>query len=248
MKIWISAGHSGREVGAVANGTNEEAEMRELCTKTVEDMKAKNYSVELVPTNLKLIDRIAWINKNVHPLDTVVDVHMNSSGNKNTSGSEYYYERKKAVEHRLCTHLIEQWARDVDLPNHGAKEDTQSGVGSLGIIMQTKPRVFLLETGYITNTLDLDKVRKRGVFALGNQVRLLLGVAPKEDIVEIPDWAKLSVEKMVARGWIKDWSDPNGLVTADRLAQVFENMKLVEKGKGPMTWARLAVVLDKLTK
>jgi hypothetical protein len=248
MKIWLSSGHSGGQVGAVANGTNEETEARNIVVAAVEKMKNEGFAVELVPTNLKLAARIEWINKNIHPTETVVDVHLNSSGNKNTSGCEYYYERKKAVEHRLCTQLIARWSKDVDLPNHGAKEDTQSGVGRLGIIMDTRPRVLLLETGYITNVLDLAQVRKRGVFGLTNQVRMLLGVVPKEDEIEIPAWAAKSVEKCIARGWIKDWSEPNGLVTPERLSHVFGNMKLVSKTEEPMTWARLAVVLDKLVK
>lgn len=248
MKIWISAGHSGGEVGAVANGTTEEAEMKSLCEKAVSDLKAQGIAVELVPTTLKLAPRIAWINANIHSSDTVIDFHMNSSPNKGRSGAEYYYERKKAAEHRLCTSLIAQWAKDVDIPNDGAKEDTASNPGSLGIIVRTKPRVFLLETGFITNPLDLEQVRKRGVFAIGNQVRMLLGLPVKTDTVEIPEWAQKAVDKAKARGWIQDWSDPNGHVTPERLSHVFANMKLIEKREEPMTWARLAVVLDKLVK
>lgn len=260
MKVYLSAGHSGGEVGAVANGTNEETECKRIVEEAIEIcQKAGFKTVYKVPTDLKLASRINWINTNIPVGDTlVIDVHMNSASAL-AKGAEYYFFRGNDYAQRTASNQLKQWCKDTGIASRGIFPDTDTRHGRLGIIADTKPFVLLLEMGFITNTDDLEKVRKKAARALANQAILFLNdrllsmgeeprlvPAPTAGDKVIPPEFVESVMKAKQKKIIEYWDNPNEEIELWRILASLHKLGFVKDPTGKLTLARWAKILDNM--
>lgn len=120
---------------------------------------------------------IEYINRNCAKFDLVIALHMNAAASESASGVECFYADIAPAKRRVqAAVLAETFAREVGLPNRGAKADSESARRALAILRDTNCPALLLEMGFVTNACDVDAVKKRGGDALIAAMAAVRGV------------------------------------------------------------------------
>jgi len=156
----INAGHHNNDSGAVYNGIVERDECKKVRDAVVPILIKRGYKVHSVPDDLTLTQSIDWANEKAPSLNDglAIDIHFNYLSNLSVGGTEAFHgtsETSKQIAATLSRHVAES----LDTRDRGAKPDTQSAVGSLAWIRQTKMWATLLEVCFITNAKDMAAIK-----------------------------------------------------------------------------------------
>lgn len=151
---------------------NEHHESEKLVTEVAKLLRQHNIETIVCPFTYNLKQKIAWERKVSNGIkDILISVHFNGFFNPEATGTEVFYfgGDTKSMEKALIMSSI--LSGTMVTKDRGAKPDTSSGYGRLGIIRDTKSWAFLFEMGFITNKEDMKKVRNVGVQALYEAVK-----------------------------------------------------------------------------
>lgn len=190
-RIFLSAGHGGREggaidPGAIAGGTTEAREMILTRDLVVTELRSRGFEVLAVPDDLSLTGTIAWINARGRSTDIALEIHADAFSNPSVRGASVFHiannDQRKGHAELLLLALLR---RVPQLPNRGARPDTATGVGSLAFCRQVVPPSLLMEIGFLTNPDDrfLIQNRRRDIAlgiadGLASWSRAVSGTAP----------------------------------------------------------------------
>jgi hypothetical protein len=173
-RIFISAAHGGKEAtgidpGSIAGGTTEAKEMIQLRDAIVPELRSREFEVLAVPDDLSATQTITWINSRARTGDVALEIHADSAASPSVRGAGIFYiannqERKKHADQML----LELLRRLPQIPNRGAKPDTETGLGSLTFCRQTSIPSMLMQSCFISNPEDRRLLQtRRKDFALG---------------------------------------------------------------------------------
>ncbi len=173
-RVFLSAGHGGlesgrRDPGTSAGGTTEAQEMILLRDLVVSELLARKIEVLSVPDDLSEAQTIEWINARGRAGDIALELHANAGSSSTVRGATAYYvgnnQERKDNTNRLLSALQQ---RVPQLPNRGAKPDTETGNGRLLFCRTVAIASALLEVGFLTNPDDRALIQnRRRDFALG---------------------------------------------------------------------------------
>ncbi|MBD1826927.1 N-acetylmuramoyl-L-alanine amidase [Microcoleus vaginatus GB1-A2] len=165
--IFVSAGHGGfegslRDPGAIAFGTTEAQELILTRDLLVAELQQRGIETFSVPDILSLVETIAWINNRCRPEDVAVELHADAFSNPQVRGASAFYigsnpKRKADADLILNGYL----RRCPEIPNRGAKADTEADVGSLAFCRGVSIPSLLIELGFLTNPDDLRIIQTR---------------------------------------------------------------------------------------
>lgn len=183
--IVVNAGHSDVDPGAVT--LKEADEAKAIRNAFVELMKSAGFTIHQVPDGLDLVKSIAWANTKAKALNDalLIDIHLNYSHDKKARGVEAYHGTS-AISKLIADTMAKKIAESLGMKNRGGKPDTQTAVGSLGWIRQTKAWATLVEVGFISSPEDMAILRspagyKAAAQGIANAIFELYGVdAPPE--------------------------------------------------------------------
>ena len=140
-KIIIDAGHWDdpktyhiEDPGAVAGKYTEQKlalEVRDELKKILKDRDVRYVDDSL---NLKFV--IQWIKDIINPADLAIAIHFDANRNKTIRGTTCYYATKGQKE--IAKIMSDSVSNRLGVPNRGAKHDSQTYVGSLGFLRNTK--------------------------------------------------------------------------------------------------------------
>lgn len=148
-KVFIDAGHGGKDPGAVANGVRESDINLSVALKVEQKLKAKNIDVMMsrntdVFVELKERARLA----NEYGAHVFVSIHHNAAGSSSARGIETYYHEDKP-EHKLFADKIQK------------ELISKTGANNRGVFSQdflvnreTTMTSALVEGGYVTNPYE----------------------------------------------------------------------------------------------
>ncbi|MCC3425739.1 MAG: N-acetylmuramoyl-L-alanine amidase [Microcoleus sp. PH2017_29_MFU_D_A] len=165
--IFVSAGHGGfegsvRDPGAIAFGTTESQELILTRDLLVPELRQRGIDTFSVPDTLSLIESIAWINSRSQPGDVAVEIHIDAFSNPQVRGASAFYigsnPRRKADADLILNGYLR---RCPQIPNRGARADTEAGVGSLAFCRRVNIPSLLIELGFLTNIDDLRTIQNR---------------------------------------------------------------------------------------
>ena len=201
-KICFIVGHGKSKSGGydpgATNGKFEEYKIVKEIAKHAQKHYNDNYSERADLMNyegdLYLQDRINRVNADTY--DFIAEIHMNAATDKTASGTECYYyhgsERGQKYADTICDYISA--ALDVPQRKNGTDADggdkvklNENGRDYFGIIRSTKPCAVLVETVFISNSVDLNKVKtaagqKKCGIAIAEAVAKCRGLKKKETI------------------------------------------------------------------
>ena len=127
----------------------------------------------VIAPELSLPELISWVNDELEPGDFLLSLHMNAGGG---TGTEVIYSAAapfdRAEQARGLSAIIASMLR---LPDRGAKKDSETPRGRLGILRQTKCPALLIELAFVDNRKDMARVEASGMAALAAGIRWLMG-------------------------------------------------------------------------
>jgi len=186
-RLYIEAGHGGDDPGAIAYDGSTEAsytvELRDLIKRRLDVMSIKHRkanglidpfrdavpaigSTMTDPDDVRLAATIRHINQRSTPGDLLLSIHFNFN-HPTATGLEAFVARWTLPANRVrAAALLDVCHSATGLRiRHGltgkVKDDTESAVGSLGILRNTIPQAILLEVCFLNKTdLDIYKEKK----------------------------------------------------------------------------------------
>ena len=145
--ICIDAGHGGSDPGAIANGMRESDITFEVSIILKGLLEQAGFNVILTRTeafiNPGINGRFQFAN--VNGADYFVSIHVNAGGG--TGAETFYYTGKN--DSAFARTVNDAYASTMGLRNRGLKHDTQTHVGSLGVLRHTTMPAILLELAFI---------------------------------------------------------------------------------------------------
>jgi hypothetical protein len=166
-RIFLSAGHGGREngivdQGGVAAGTTEAREMILTRDLILTELRSRGFEVLSVPDELSQLQTVDWINARSRLGDVALEIHADAFSNPSVRGSSVFHIANNAQRKQHAEVLLLALLRRVpQLPNRGAKPDTATGLGSLVFCRQVIPPSLLMEIGFLTNPDDRFLIQNR---------------------------------------------------------------------------------------
>lgn len=243
--LYLSIGHSGGEVGAVANGTTEFNECEKIGKIVVERLR-KEYKldVQLVDTTVKLVPRINLINSIAKKEDILIELHMDSAGATAEGCTMFYYMGDKKSEEMSNT-MLDIYSKFTNVRKRKVLGDTQNRHGRLAIVRDTKPRAFLIELGFLTSMSDFNKMRANSVEGLVQMCADIFGLEKDTPEEKVADWAEASFRKAEKKGFTRQF--PSEIVGTARLRKslIKAGMKIEDNGK-PVSYQELVVGFDRV--
>lgn len=162
MKIYIDAGHGGRDPGAVGNGMRESDIVLEVSRTLGNILTQAGVDVRYSRTDDSfpaISER--WGAANSWGADYFISIHANAGGG---TGAETFIAATKQGDRAFAQAVNDTLAAAMGLRNRGVKLDTQAAVGSLGVLRNTRMPALLIELAFIDSPAsnpDVNILRNR---------------------------------------------------------------------------------------
>jgi hypothetical protein len=173
-RIFISAGHGGKEAGgidpgSIAGGTTEAKEMILLRDLILTELRARGFEVLSVPDSLSARASIQWINSRARRNDVAVEIQADSAASPSVNGASVYYisnnEERKSNAEALLMGLLR---RVPQLNSRGVKPDTSTGMGRLIFTREVAIASLLMQVIFLSSPEDRNLLQnRRREFAVG---------------------------------------------------------------------------------
>jgi N-acetylmuramoyl-L-alanine amidase len=163
--LFVDLGHSTKFPGAF--GVKSEVLWNRSIWEHLRNLlDTSKWNVVLVPesygwsdltSNLNLIHRIQFINKNCKDGDWVLSIHGNAASNPNVRGVTTCYMGGSEYMRRKAIELSQVFSDVAGIPlwGSGAFDDRTSRYKRLGMVRDTRPPALLIEAGFVTNKSDM---------------------------------------------------------------------------------------------
>jgi N-acetylmuramoyl-L-alanine amidase len=159
--LFVDTGHSARFQGAIG-----EAERNgKLADVFCQYAQRIGWKIVRVPrdfptdktSNGNLVSRIKWINEHCVDGDWLLSIHTNASTSPRSSGVTTCYMAGSEYMRKMASSLSQRVAEESDmrLNGSGAFKDTAGRFGRIGMVRDTKPPALLIESGFVTNGVDM---------------------------------------------------------------------------------------------
>ncbi len=237
-KIFLSAGHSTSDPGALGNNTSEHLEVQKAVESAAIRFASTGVEMIVPPENLNLVQKIAWINAQATPEDFALEIHLDA-GSPTANGSSIWYEEGKNEEKSIAEYFASALSVRLGTKNRGAQPDTTNRHGRLGFVRDTICPAWLFECGFITNISDLSRFQQKGGNALyDSAVDLFLGGNPLLDPAKAwpfrdvfpAHFAFESIKKAKNKGILADHPEfrPNDAIARGEMMILFERLGLLD--------------------
>lgn len=167
-QIFISAGHGGKDPGAVANNTTERDEIAKLLEQVNQRLVLEDWNglaVHMVPEPSKVADAVKYINQHADKErgDMAIEYHLNSNKGTPGRGVETWYGWRE-----MALKVQEAAVKVLGTRDRGVKDGTH-----LYFNRATNVPSSLIELGFINNKDDLARVREHGASAIVETIKVL---------------------------------------------------------------------------
>lgn len=157
IKVWLDAGHGGKDPGACANGLKEKDITLAITLKIGKILERHGVKVCYSRTTdkyLSLTERAELSNKN--NADAFVSIHTNSFTNPSARGLEIWTSRGQTKGDILATYVGQELIKA--FPDVPFRKDMSDGdldkESNFTVLVKTKAPACLCELGFISNKED----------------------------------------------------------------------------------------------
>lgn len=194
VKVFIDAGHGGKDPGAVANGLREK-DLTLTITKRVGEILSKEYDDVIIEysrttdKDVSLSERTNAANKS--NADYFFSIHVNAGGG--TGYEDYVYNGKTSSKTETMREIIHTEVKRV-LEKYGIK-DRGMKKANFHVLRESKMPAMLVETLFIDNTNDA-KLLKNENFIEDISQAYVIGIAEALGLKKKPKPKQLETEKL----------------------------------------------------
>ena len=153
-KVFVDAGHGGKDSGAPGYGKNEAEINLEIAKKVEQKLKAKNIQVKMSRETddvfVELGERARLANN--YGADVFVSIHQNSADSTSASGIETYYHDKKEMYKPLASDIQTDIINQTGAKNRGVKSS------NLAVLRESNMPSALVENGFVSNRDEYNKL------------------------------------------------------------------------------------------
>lgn len=153
-KVFVDAGHGGKDSGAPGFGKDEAKINLEIAKKVEQKLKAKNIQVKMSRESddvfVPLGERAQLANN--YGADVFVSIHQNSAESSSASGIETYYHNKKEMYKPLASDIQSDIIKQTGAKNRGVKS------ANLAVLRESNMPSALVENGFVTNRDEYNKL------------------------------------------------------------------------------------------
>jgi N-acetylmuramoyl-L-alanine amidase/predicted nucleic acid-binding Zn-ribbon protein len=207
--IAISAGHGGKDPGAVFGGFKEKDETVVIAKKIVANLKAQNINAEYIDRDqiIKdsgdsdlLVKKINFVNKTYKDTDWVIDIHRDSasglgSEQANKQMGVYFYGGDSNSQ-AIAEEMVKTFKDNGAFRTSWARPDTVSRFGRLGWIRDTKPVAHLIECGFMQGEHTPERINWYAELATEAIYRAFTGNDYNPKPIEEPETTPVSIEEL----------------------------------------------------
>ena len=148
MKIFLNAGHGGKDPGAISKNGNKEADItKKVCSLLAYELIKNGYNIEFYQQEKSVTD-ISEV-ENTSNSDLFVSIHCNAAVNETANGAEvlYYPTSTKGKEYALK--VQKQLVKTTNLKDRGIKPRND-----LHVLKRTKAVAILVELAFLSNQAE----------------------------------------------------------------------------------------------
>lgn len=227
MKIFLDAGHGGKDPGALGNGIKEKDINLSVALKVGEILKKHNLEVIYSRTTdvfLELSERTAKANKS--NADIFVSIHCNAAENVSAKGVETfsYPGSNKGTALAKCI-------QDSIISSKIYTIDRKIKTANFAVLRQSNMPSALIELAFITNVEDAKILKDKQdelAIAIAKGICRYFGVEYREEKKDAPSsWAKDDWEWGIRNG-ITHGNNPQGAVTREQVVSMIRRSKALE--------------------
>ena len=146
-KIFIDAGHGGKDPGAVNGDIYEKDIALQIALKLNNALKNNGFETSMSRSTdvfIPLVERAQKANN--FGADFFVSIHLNSAENSSANGIETLVYENKGVNNQLASNIQNELIKIKGVTNRGIKEQKE-----LVVLNSTKMPAVLIEAGFISN-------------------------------------------------------------------------------------------------
>lgn len=178
MKIAINVGHSILKGGLCtsANGiVNEYQYCKTLGPVLADTLRKEGHTVDVIIcperefTSKRQEQSYKLSRINGKGYNLVIELHLNSSDNKNAKGVETIYHQNSA-RGKTYAERIEKKISELGIVSRGAKKQTEFDQKSFYILSGTDCPAVIIESFFCTNKIEVDLVSKLGNDAIATKI------------------------------------------------------------------------------
>lgn len=156
VKIWLDAGHGGKDSGAIGNGLQE----KNLTLAIMDKIAARLFNYENVvlnytrrqDTTVELSQRTNWAN--AWGADYFLSIHINAGGGEGFESYVYTGCVDTSKTNQLRNILHDEIVKATGLKDRGKKK------GNLHVCRETSMAASLTESGFIDHAVDASKLKQ----------------------------------------------------------------------------------------
>lgn len=153
-KLFLIAGHGGKDPGALGNGYVERDLAIEL--RRLIDLELRRIGVvaTLDPDSNFLGQSLRWLRGKFGEKDVLLDIHWNASPSSAATGSEVIVPNVSSDYEKAFANALLKPLTDIGFRNRGVKPESDTARGRLAL-MNKNAENLLLEVCFITNPRDM---------------------------------------------------------------------------------------------
>ena len=229
MKIFLDAGHGGKDPGALGNGLREKDIALSVTLKVGEILKRHNVEVIYSRTTdvfLELSERTNLANK--ANADVFASIHVNSAENINARGFEIWTTIGQTKADKLA-----ECIQDSILQSKVYTLDRGIKTANFAVLRQSNMPSALVELAFITNVDDSKILKDRQdelAVAVSKGILKNLGIKYIEEAKEVDNYSSWAKEGML---WgidlgLTDGTNPKEPVTLERVITILHRMSKIK--------------------
>ena len=155
-KLYVSAGHGGKDPGAVVNGVMEKNLNLEIASKVLDLLKRDGYDTltnRVTDVDSTIADKVKQAN--LAKVSALIEVHLNAGGGQ---GCEVYHSRVGGNGLKLAQAICDN-IHMLGFSNRGPKVKlNDKGTDYFGIIRDTNMPTVLVECCFLDSKEDMDRL------------------------------------------------------------------------------------------
>lgn len=146
MKIFLNAGHGGKDPGAISKNGNKEADItKKVCSLLAYELIKNGYNIEFYQQEKSVTD-ISEV-ENTSNSDLFVSIHCNAAVNETANGAEVLYYPTSVKGKKYAQKVQDELVNITKLRDRGIKARSD-----LHVLKRTKAPAILVELAFLSNT------------------------------------------------------------------------------------------------